>query len=84
MTPIDFLQILRCPESQQTLAHADAALLEKLNQRLAAGQLKNRAGQTIIEPLTEGLVRQDGNLLFPIYDGIPMLLISAAIPLGEG
>ena len=30
-----------------------------------------------------GLIREDGTLLYPITDGIPVLLIDGAIPLDQ-
>ncbi|MFN0007967.1 MAG: Trm112 family protein [Planctomycetota bacterium] len=76
----DLLQILACPETHQSLAEAEAALLTKLNERIAAGQAKNRAGTNVTEKLEGGLVRQDGKLVYPIREGIPVLLIDEAIP----
>lgn len=75
------LEILCCPETHQKLARADARLLEQLNARIAAGQLCNRAGQRVDQPLDEGLVRADGQVLYPVRSGIPHLLIEQAIPL---
>jgi uncharacterized protein len=83
MTQSDLLQILRCPESHQTLKAADAALVQKLNDRIPSGQLLNRAGQPVTQPSEGGFVRQDGQLFFPIRNGIPMLLIGEAIPLAS-
>ena len=77
----DLLQILACPESHQPLAEAEAALLAKINDRIAAGQAKNRAGATVQEKLEGGLVRQDGTLVYPIREGIPVLLIDEGIPI---
>jgi uncharacterized protein YbaR (Trm112 family) len=78
----DLLQILACPESHQPLAEADSALLAQVNARVAAGQLKNRGGAEVKEPLEGGLVRQDKKILYPIREGIPVLLIDEGIGLG--
>lgn len=77
----DLLQILACPESHQPLDEADAALIAKLNERIAAGQAKNRAGHEVREKLESGLVRQDGKILYPIREGIPVLLIDEGLPI---
>jgi uncharacterized protein len=76
----DLLQILACPESHQPLAEAESALLTKINERIAAHQAKNRAGNDIKEKLEGGLVRQDGKIVYPIREGIPVLLIDEGIP----
>ena len=84
MTDFNLLQILRCPESHQTLATAAAALVQKLNERIASGQVKNHAGHPVTVPAEAGFVRQDGQLFFPIRNGIPIMLIGEAIHLGQG
>ena len=77
----DLLQILACPETHQPLAEADAALLERVNTRIGAGECKNVGGNPVEEKLDGGLVREDGKILYPIRDSIPVLLIDEGIPL---
>jgi uncharacterized protein YbaR (Trm112 family) len=59
-------------------------LLEQLNNRIRQGQLINRRGIAVTEPIDGGLVRQDRQYLYPIRDDIPIMLIDEAIPLVEG
>jgi uncharacterized protein YbaR (Trm112 family) len=75
------LEILVCPENHTALAVADSAILAKLNRAIAGGSVKNRGGQPVAEAVEGGLVRQDGMLLYPIVDDIPVMLIDEAIPL---
>jgi uncharacterized protein YbaR (Trm112 family) len=75
------LDILVCPETKQPLRPADAGLIERLNASIAQGSLSARGGQTVTEPLVEGLVREDGAVLYPVRDDIPIMLIDEAIPL---
>jgi uncharacterized protein YbaR (Trm112 family) len=77
----ELLKLLCCPETYQPLHLADSALLEQLNQKLLAGTLSTRGGRKISEPLAAGLVRADGQLLYPIRKQIPVLLIEEGIPL---
>jgi len=77
----DLLKIMCCPETHQPIAVAEPALIEKLNQLIAAGQLKNRAGQPIKEKIEGGLVREDRKFAYPIRENIPIMLIDEAIPL---
>ncbi len=79
----ELLEILRCPETHQTLALAAAELVASLNARIAAGELHNRGGEQVDEPLDGGLVREDGAFLYPIRDEIPEMLIDSAIALAD-
>ena len=56
-------------------------MLGKVNQAIAAGHARTRAGRVVTEPLAAGLVREDKTLLYPIVDGIPVMLVDEAIPL---
>jgi uncharacterized protein YbaR (Trm112 family) len=86
--PPELLQRIVCPDRRTPLQVAGEALIARLNAAIAAGTLKNRIGRALDAPLDGGLVREDGEVLYPIIDGIPVLLIDEAIPLeqvgGEG
>ena len=77
----DLLDILCCPETHQGLGLAEPSLIQTLNQRIAAGQIYNRAGKLLAEPLDGGLLRADKQLLYPIRQQIPIMLIDEAISL---
>jgi len=77
----ELLKILCCPETHQSVAAASADKIEKLNQQITSGSLKNHAGQPIKEKIDGGLVRADGKILYPIRQDIPVMLIDEAIPL---
>jgi uncharacterized protein YbaR (Trm112 family) len=77
----DLLDILRCPETRQRLTPADADLIERLNREIGEGRLTNRGGEAVSEPLDAGLVREDGQILYPVRDDIPEMLIDSGIAL---
>ena len=79
----EILDILVCPENQTPLTPADGELLARLNRAVAAGQVENRGGKAVEEPLVAGLVRQDRTLLYPVIDDIPVLLVDEAVPLDQ-
>ncbi len=74
-----FLDILVCPESRQPVAMAAADLLARLNAAIESGDTVNRGGDPVSDPVTEGLLREDGQILYPIRDGIPIMLIGESI-----
>lgn len=77
----ELLEILACPETKQPLRLVDPALLETLNERIRQGQVTNRGGETVTELMDAGLVREDGQYLYPIRDDIPVMLIDESIAL---
>ncbi len=77
----ELLDILACPEDKSPVQLADQTLIDQLNERIANGQLNNRGGQKVEKAIDGGLVRADGAYLYPIDDGIPIMLIDEAIPL---
>ena len=79
----ELLQVLCCPETHQSLAVADPALVNRLNGEIASGVLKTRGAQIVRDRLDGGLVREDGKFLYPVRQNIPVMLIDEAIPLGS-
>ncbi len=77
----DLLAILACPATHQPLAEASAELVQRTNARIATGTLKTVGGTPVKEALQAGLVRQDGKVLYPVRDDIPVLLIDEGLAL---
>ncbi len=75
----ELLEILVCPETRQPVALASAELLERLNGEIRAGRLRNRGGSLVEKEIVEGLVRDDGKVLYPVDDDIPVMLIEESI-----
>ncbi len=68
------LAILRCPVTHKGLSLAKGATLKEVNAAIEAGNLSNRDGRVLAEALSEALVTDDGKVLYPIANGIPVLL----------
>ena len=77
----ELLDILVCPDDRTPLTLADESLIARLNRQIAAGQLRNKGGEKVERTLDGGLLRSDRTAVYPIVDGIPILLVDEAIPL---
>jgi uncharacterized protein YbaR (Trm112 family) len=81
MAPMDkkLLDIICCPLTKLPLQLLDSERLARLNAAIKAGEIKNQAANHLAEKLTEALVTRDGRLVYPIRDGIPVLLEEESI-----
>lgn len=77
----ELLDILVCPETKQPVHLADDDLVRRVNAAIESGELSNRGGDPVDEPIQGGLVREDGQILYPVRDEIPIMLMDEAIPL---
>ena len=79
----ELVSIIVCPETKAALHLADDTLIEKLNALITKGELRNRGEATISEALEGGLLREDEEFLYPVRNGIPVMLIDEAIPMKD-
>lgn len=77
------LNILRCPVTQKGLSLAKRDVLERVNSAIQAGVVSNRDGTVLTESLAEALLTDDSKVLYPIADGIPVLLVGESIGLEQ-
>ena len=73
------LAILRCPVTHKELILAKRPTLREVNAAISDGKLSNRDGRVLDEALDEALLTDDGKVLYPIADGIPVLLEGESI-----
>ena len=81
MIPADLLQILRCPLTGQPLVWADEATVRRGNATLQARAGRESRSETENASFTAALIREDRKVLYPVRDGIPVLLAEEAVNL---
>ena len=77
------LTILRGPVSHKGLAVLKKDRLERVNAAIHAGELANQEGAKLAEPLAEALITDDGKRIYPVADGIPVLLEGESISMEQ-
>jgi len=77
------LTILRCPISHKGLSVLKKDELARINVAIVAGELVNHEGAAIANPLTEALITDDGKRIYPVDDGIPVLLEDESISMEQ-
>jgi len=74
--PVDgkLLEILCCPVSKTPLTVLGRQKLDKLNEAIKGGNALYVGGEKVTDPLQEGLITEDGKVIYPVQDDIPILL----------
>ncbi len=77
------LTILRCPVSHKGLSVLKKDKLERINAAIHAGEIVNHEGARLADSLAEALITDDGKRVYPIADGIPVLLEGESIAMEQ-
>jgi len=77
--PDHLLDILCCPVSHEPLLPLSRDKLKKLNQAIAAGGIERVDHEAVSEPLSAALITRNQKVVYPIEDGIPVLLAERGI-----
>lgn len=74
--PIDgkLLEILCCPVSKTPLTRLGSGQLKKINEAITAGGVLYVRGEAVELALREALITEDSKVVYPVVDGIPILL----------
>ena len=71
----ELLEILCCPETRQPVEEVSPALVKALNEAIRRGEIRSGRGSRVKADLSSGLVRSDGRVVYPVRNGIPIMLI---------
>ncbi len=77
------LDLLVCPVTRQPLEQLDQKSLAALNDAIVRGGVVRGDGSPLAAPLQQALVTRDRTRLYPLDDGIPVLLAEEAITSGN-
>lgn len=58
-------------------------MLARVNSAIQAGKVSNRDGALLAESLSEALVTDDNKVLYPITNGIPVLLEGESVSMEQ-
>ena len=73
------LDMIVCPVTKLPLELLDGDRLAQMNAAIAAGAIRNHADQSVATAFREALIRRDGHVVYPVVDGIPILLEEESI-----
>ena len=68
------LEILCCPVSKTPLTILGRQKLDKLNAAIESGDALFVGGEKVTATLQEGLITEDGKVIYAVQDDIPILL----------
>jgi uncharacterized protein YbaR (Trm112 family) len=77
------LDFICCPVTRSSLELLPERELAQLNDLIASKRIRNREDTLVDTPLAEALVTRSGKLIYPIRDGVPLLLEEEAMALQQ-
>ena len=77
------LSIICCPITHKGLSLARPDKLAAINAAINAGKLSNRDGKVLENSLQEALLTDDGKTMYPVDEGIPVLLEGEGVALDQ-
>ena len=74
------LEILRCPLTKQSLSPLTKEKMDKLNSKISMREVHYEDGTVVEDGIEEGLITENGNRIYRVESGIPIMLHKQSIP----
>ena len=75
----NLLDIICCPVTRLPLEILDTTRLDALNSAIRNGTVHNASDEPVQQAFDEALISRDGRLVYPVRDGIPVLLAEESV-----
>lgn len=79
----ELLKILCCPVTKKPVRMLAGDQLKKLNDGISSGRVKDVDGNPVSGAVAEALITDDGNTIYRIDEGIPVMLVGSGIPAAQ-
>ena len=79
----ELLSIICCPITKQSLSFVAREKLNEINKAISKGQIKTNEGNILNENIIDALITDNGMIIYPIKDDIPVLLENKSIHLAQ-
>ena len=73
------LEILCCPVTRAPVERLSPARLRAVNEAIREGGVKHADGSPVESELAEALITASGTTIYPVQDGIPLMLEDRSI-----
>jgi len=79
----ELLTILVCPVTKLPVRFLSRSNLQILNRIISEGNLQNAAGQRVDSQFSQALIARNNTMIYPVKDGVPIMLEDQAIPVNQ-
>ena len=74
------LEILRCPLTKQSLSPLTKEKIDEINSKISMREIYYEDGTVVEDSIEEGLITENGNRIYRVESGIPIMLYKQSIP----
>ncbi len=71
----EIFALLCCPDTKQDVSEMSKDDVKAINKAIAQKKIRNVAGKMMRDRIETALVREDGEIAYPVRKGIPVMLI---------